>query len=116
MLPKAMPACGIYLFSEGDVHLYVGRTGRLRQRLREHCRLGSTHNSAPCAFLLARDKTGMKASYRVEGSRTQLQTHEIFGPAFIDAKKRISDNPRGREFASDGTDCYCELSNYWHSI
>ena len=54
-LPKEMPKRGIYLFSDGDSHLYVGRTNRLRKRLSEHCRKGSTHNSASFAFLLARE-------------------------------------------------------------
>jgi hypothetical protein len=59
-LPKQMPKRGVYLFSEGDSHLYVGRTNRLRQRLAEHCRKSSTHNSAPFAFLLARNASEMK--------------------------------------------------------
>lgn len=31
-LPLNMRRCGVYLFSEGDDHLYVGRTDRLRDR------------------------------------------------------------------------------------
>ena len=34
-LPGDIPKCGIYLFSEGEKHLYVGRTNRLRERLRD---------------------------------------------------------------------------------
>jgi hypothetical protein len=89
-LPRLMPSRGIYLFSEGNAHLYVGRTNRLRTRLSEHCRKGSTHNSAPFAFLLARAECDMhSASYRPEGSRAELEKHEIFGPAFIAAKVRV---------------------------
>jgi predicted GIY-YIG superfamily endonuclease len=86
-----MPDRGIYLFSEQDSHLYVGRTNRLRQRLGEHCRPSSTHNSAPFAFLLARKASEMTAAtYKAEGSRANLVKHEVFGPAFIAAKHRVS--------------------------
>lgn len=51
-LPKQLPDAGIYLFTEGDRHLYVGRTNRLRKRLQQHCRPGSPHSSSPFAFRL----------------------------------------------------------------
>ena len=35
-LPKNMPKSGIYVFSENDLNLYVGRSKRLRQRLNYH--------------------------------------------------------------------------------
>jgi len=90
-LPNEMPERGIYLFSEGSRHLYVGRTNRLRDRLREHCRKSSTHNSAPFAFLLARLVSGFRtASYQAIGSRASLAIDEIFGQAFVDAKNRVS--------------------------
>lgn len=56
-LPRQMPDRGIYLFSEGDQHLYVGRTNRIRQRLAGHCRPSSTHFSATFAFGIARQVT-----------------------------------------------------------
>jgi hypothetical protein len=86
VLPNQMPKSGVYLFSEGDTHWYVGRTDRLRRRLREHCRTSSGHNSAPFAFLLAREDVKKR---QIDGTRKQLETHEIFGPAFVAAKKRI---------------------------
>jgi hypothetical protein len=91
-LPKNIPPRGIYLFSNGDEHWYVGRTNRLRARLSEHCRKSSTHNSAPFAFLVARKMTGMSAAtYRLAGSRKELSNHEIFGPAFIKAKAQVAE-------------------------
>lgn len=90
-LPKEMPARGIYLFSEGDKHLYVGRTNRLQKRLANHCGKGSTHNSATFAFLLARVASGKTvATYRRDGSRTDLEKDPIFGSAFAIAKSRVS--------------------------
>jgi hypothetical protein len=89
-LPKDMPQRGIYLFSEGDCHMYVGRTDRMRSRLQEHCRRSSGHNTAPFAFILARHATGqINASYRVNGSRTELEKDPIFRASFVAAKEQI---------------------------
>jgi predicted GIY-YIG superfamily endonuclease len=89
-LPKGMPSRGVYLFSEGEKHWYVGRTNRLRQRLQEHWRRSSTHNSAPFAFLLARRMTGkLNASYQAVGSRKQLEADPTFRAAFVKAKIRV---------------------------
>ncbi len=90
-LPGDVPRSGIYLFSEEGAHLYVGRTNRLRQRLQEHCRPSSTHNSATFAFRLAREATGqIQASYREEGSRSVLEQQPAFQEAFATAKNRVS--------------------------
>ena len=90
-LPKVMPERGIYLFSEGDMHLYVGRTNRLRRRLRDHARSGSGHNMATFAFRVARHETGLvKATYTSRGSRKALELDDAFGPVFIAAKLRLS--------------------------
>src|SRR5262245_18122042 len=86
-LPRVVPKSGIYLFSEGQSHLYVGRSKRIRQRLRYHC--GSAKD-APFAFKLARELTGnIKAAYATEGSRQQLLSNAAFFAAFQAAKDRI---------------------------
>lgn len=91
-LPSLMPERGIYLFSDEDSHLYVGRTNRLRNRLRAHCSTISTHNTAAFAFRIARHKTGrLRASYRKEGSRASLMQDEDFAAEFRAAKQRISE-------------------------
>src|SRR5436309_3316307 len=78
-LPRGMPKRGVYLFSEGPDHLYVGRSNGLRSRLRGHCSAASTHHSAAFAFRIARQETGnVKASYRTEGSRQALMNDESF--------------------------------------
>lgn len=90
-LPGRMPTQGVYLFSNGSRHLYVGRTDRLRQRLQEHCRPSSTHNSAPFAFRIARRMTGTgKALYTQAGSREVLARNPKFAAAFKAAKKRVA--------------------------
>ena len=91
-LPSQLPLAGIYLFSEGEKHLYVGRTNSLRRRLQQHCRPGSGHNSAPFAFRLAREaRNVLKATYKAEGSRDQLVKEEAFALAFTAAKTRLRD-------------------------
>ena len=57
-LPKEIPERGIYVFSEGGQHLYVGRTNGIRRRLQNHCRLSGTHHTATFAFRIARQTTG----------------------------------------------------------
>lgn len=89
-LPRVLPKRAIYLFSEGDDHLYVGRTNNLRSRLSNHCRETSKHNKAAFAFRIARQQTGqVKATYTKEGSRSQLENDDVFGPAFVAAKERL---------------------------
>jgi hypothetical protein len=90
-LPSQMPERGIYLFSEGTNHLYVGRTNRIRRRLAGHCRPSSTHFSATFAFRVARKETGLlKATYTKKGSRAELVRDPVFGPVFQAAKTRLA--------------------------
>src|SRR5437660_1633141 len=90
-LPRSVPERGVYLFSDCDRHLYVGRTHRIRRRLAGHCRPSSTHFSATFAFRLAREETGrLKASYSPNGSRAALADDLEFGPAFERAKCRLT--------------------------
>src|SRR3989338_5507208 len=69
-VPRDTPTGGVYLFSEGSTSLYTGRTKRMiGARIRDHF---STALDCPLAWLLAREATGRKATYRREGSRTAL--------------------------------------------
>jgi hypothetical protein len=90
-LPKVMPKQGVYLFSEGGQHLYVGRSNNIRGRYGRHCNPGATHRMAAFAFKLAREATGkMTASYKVgEDSRSGLMLNPEFLAAFKAAKARI---------------------------
>ena len=89
-LPQEMPNAGIYLFSEGNEHLYVGRTNTIRKRLQNHCRRSSGHNSATFAFRLARQMTGMtQATYATEGSRHHLERDPKFSEVFTTQKQRV---------------------------
>ncbi len=90
-LPVDMPKAGIYLFSEGEKHLYVGRTNNMRSRLQNHCRPSGRHGSATFAFLLARKLTGqLEAAYKQgEGSRQFLENDEYFKNVFGCQKARV---------------------------
>lgn len=82
---------GVYLFSEGDQHLYVGRTNHVQRRLGLHCRPSAQHNQAVFAFKLARHETGnIKAAYVPgKGSRKFLAADPTFSAVFIAAKTRV---------------------------
>lgn len=86
-LPRGIHHAGIYLFSEGNRHLYVGRSNRIRGRLGSHCRDSSKHNAASFAFRIARERTGRtEASYKTTDSRAALCEDPTFAAAFRDAK------------------------------
>lgn len=87
---EKMPSSGVYLFSEGSNHLYVGRSRNIRRRLGRHCTPGATHRMAAFAFRLAREKTGnLVATYKTDGGRGALMQDAVFVAAFGSAKSRI---------------------------
>jgi predicted GIY-YIG superfamily endonuclease len=90
-LPRAMPDCGVYLFTENDKHLYVGRSNDLRGRYGLHCRPGATDRQAAFAFQLAREETGrvIRSYKQDENSRKALMELPEFRDAFTEAKARI---------------------------
>lgn len=92
-LPAAMPKQGVYLFTENGIHLYVGRSNKIRSRYGRHCNPGATHRMAAFAFKLAREATGkIIASYKAgEDSRIGLMLNPEFSAAFNAAKVRIRD-------------------------
>jgi hypothetical protein len=87
-LPRLMPDRGIYLFSEADRNLYVGRTN---PSTLERALPAEQHAfSATFAFRIAREETGMlKVSYSKAGSRASLMADANFGPPFSRAKSRL---------------------------
>jgi hypothetical protein len=86
-VPSDTPKGGIYLFSEKRTNLYVGRTKRkISTRIRGHF---STAKDCPFAWRLAREETGFRATYKKEGSRTDLLSNPEFCRAYEAAKNRI---------------------------
>lgn len=82
---------GVYLFSEGDLPLYVGRTNHVQRRYGLHSLPSAQHNQAVFAFKLARHETGkLRPAYTSgEGSRKSLAADAAFSKAFTDAKARV---------------------------
>lgn len=91
VLPSGVKGSGIYLFSEGDRHLYVGRTRDVRRRYGQHSRPSSKHNTAPFAFKLAREETGiLLPDYSAGGrGRVALSAEEEFSAAFARSLARV---------------------------
>ena len=84
-----LPESGIYAFYENGEPLYVGRSNRMRDRLKEHGRQGSPNNSAPFAFNIAKqdaERTGID----IARTRTDLEHDNKFNKLFRLAKKRVS--------------------------
>ena len=88
-LPQ-VPDHGIYVFYHGDKPVYVGRTDRMRERLQEHGRPGSTHNSATLAFAMAFRVAGALelASIRTL-PRNELQRDPEFKKLFDATKETV---------------------------
>ncbi|QUD88357.1 GIY-YIG nuclease family protein [Phenylobacterium montanum] len=84
------PQQGVYLFSEGDDHLFVGRTSRLYQRLMNHCR-GSAHTNRSALKLkvmLADSRFSVPVSRKTGWE--DIFKDQGFGVAFEAAKTRIN--------------------------
>jgi len=89
--PSSLPACGVYVLSENGTYLYVGRSNRLRERMRDHGNPSSPQTKSAFAFRLAREATGqINASYRPKGSRRDLMRDPEFSAEFVKAKARVS--------------------------
>lgn len=87
-IPSNTPPGGVYLFSDGEKHLYAGRTKRrIHERVRNQ--FGSNPNAASFPWLIAREATGRTATYKKEGSRKALLKDPDFMKAYDDARKRI---------------------------
>jgi hypothetical protein len=87
LVPNDTPVGGVYLFSENGMHLYAGRTKRrIVARRRYHF---SQAPDCPFAWLLAREATGRRATYKADGSRKALLTQAVFRAEYERAKDRI---------------------------
>lgn len=89
--PKKLPSQCIYLFTEGNRHLYVGRTFKqtLNKRINQHSAQWAQHNQAVFAFKLACEVLNVKPGYKKETSRESICSNPSFHKAFASAKSRI---------------------------
>jgi hypothetical protein len=90
-LPPGIPNCGVYLFTEFDKHLYVGRSNDFRNCYAHHCLPGAWHRHASFARCLARDWLGIKdLGYRAVGRTDNTPILDsTSAKAFTAAKARI---------------------------
>lgn len=89
-LPPDIPKCGVYLFTEFDKHLYVGRSTDLRACYARHCQPGAWHHRARFANCLARDWLGNKGlTYTAWRSHNTPVLDTKSARAFTAAKARI---------------------------
>jgi hypothetical protein len=72
---------GIYAFRQDGNIIHVGRTRNLQQRMQSHH--AATHNKASLAFKLTRRQTGKYATYKPEGSRSDLLKDPLFHQKFL---------------------------------
>ena len=84
-----LPNKGIYVFCEDDKPIYVGRTNRMRARLRQHAQPSSTHYSATFAFILAREAAAERG-IALSGTRGELERDPAFSALFTESKQRVS--------------------------
>lgn len=101
--PKAPRTHGVYLFTEGGVHMYVGRTGLtersvkggkqsasgFRARLAGHSRPASDVNSASFALRMAM-KAAAGRGIDVPAKRADRLKNDEFAGLFTNAKKQIT--------------------------
>ena len=86
---RGFPQRGIYVFYENGCPIYVGRTNRMNDRILEHGRRSSPHNSASFAFLLAVEQAEAQGIDCANRSRSELENYPAFAPLFDAAKKRV---------------------------
>ena len=84
-----LPTAGIYVFYKDGIPQYVGRTGRLKERLREHGSKSSSHFSASFAFLMAKEQA-VKNGIDCKRKRGELQSCPLFKPLFDTAKVKVA--------------------------
>ena len=84
-----IPKKGIYVFYENNKPIYVGRSNRMKDRIQEHGRKSSYHNSATFAFILAKEIAN-EQGIDINKNRDALESDSTFRNIFIKQKERVS--------------------------
>ena len=82
-----VPQKGVYVFFEDDKPIYVGRSNRLKKRLKEHSQRSSDRYSATLAFRIAKQNT---STLQKKQANEQLMKNRDFVEEFEAAKDRIA--------------------------
>jgi hypothetical protein len=86
---KDLPEHGIYVFYENGIPMYVGRSERLKSRLKEHSQQSSGHTSATFAFNIAK-QDAKESGIDINKPRRDLERNPQFAQKYKDAKDRVS--------------------------
>jgi predicted GIY-YIG superfamily endonuclease len=87
---------GLYIFYENNIPIYVGRSNRIKKRLKEHSKKNSNHFSASFAFLISKHQAKIDnlEFKNIDGSkmtRSQLEINDAFKSIFSKQKERVSE-------------------------
>ncbi len=85
-----VPQRGIYVFFEDNDPIYVGRSNRLKERLKEHSQRGSDHYSATLAFRIAKQNMSILQKKERKQTNEQLMKNRDFVAEFEAAKGQIA--------------------------
>ena len=85
-----VPQKGVYVLFEGDKPIYVGRSNRLKKRLKEHSQRSSDHYSATLAFGITKQEYFNSQKEGRRQTNAQLMQNSIFREKFEAAKGRIA--------------------------
>ena len=85
-----IPERGVYVFYENGEAIYVGRSNRLKQRLKEHSQISSDRYSATLAFRIAKQEYYNSQKKGRRQTNEQLMKNSIFREKFEAAKGRIA--------------------------
>ena len=88
-IPSGKRISRVYVFSDGNKHLYVGRSKRIRDRYGDHVLPGSGINDAPFAVSWARKQLGIPTAYSGQYTRNNLRQNKKFLAKFVEGKKYI---------------------------
>ena len=82
-----VPPKGVYVFFEVNKAIYVGRSNRLKERLKEHSQRSAVHNSATLAIRMAKRNISTQQKKK---TTKQLMEDSNFVKKFEVAKNRIA--------------------------
>jgi len=85
-----LPQKGVYVLFEGDEPIYVGRSNRLKQRLKEHSQRSSGRYSATLALRMAKRDTSPVREKGRKQTDALLMENRDFVERFEAAKDRIA--------------------------
>ena len=84
---RNLPRKGVYAFYENGEAIYVGRSNRIRDRIREHGAESSKHESATFAYKLMLEEVGEQGGHSSQLSRHDLQNQ--YEDKYRGQRKRI---------------------------